>query len=123
MQKGNKSAIAEFIPTATLVPMSSTRLRESEIQEEAKLWRERLTPLEQRVRKLVADIPPEVAAEGISMASLQDQLKGRWRGKAPAGLIGTCLRKLGWRRARYWRGDDIGFRATWHLPLTGKEQS
>jgi len=83
---------------------------------EAQAWRERLTPLEQRVAKALADIPAPVKAEGLSLPALQVMLRGRWRGNAHPGELGTALRRLGWTRDRRWRGDGIGFRAVWLPP-------
>jgi hypothetical protein len=86
-------------------------------EHEAQAWRERLTPLEQRVSRVLADIPDAVKAEGLSLESIRQFVVGRWRGKAHPGELGAALRKLGWKRDRRWRGDEIGFRAIW-LPPT-----
>ena len=69
-------------------------------EEEKKAARERLTPLEVRLAKLLAAIPAEVQKEGLSLAALQKQLKGRWRGCCHPGELGSALRKLGYRRMR-----------------------
>jgi hypothetical protein len=89
-------------------------------EREALAWRERLTPLEQRVARVLADIPSAVKAEGLSLPSIQQFVMGRWHGNAHPGELGTALRKLGYRRERKWRGDETGFRALW-LPPTPKE--
>lgn len=74
--------------------------------------RERLTPLETRVARLLEDIPAELQRDGLSLPALQAALRGRQGGKAHAGEIGTALRKLGFRRRRQWT-DAPGFRALW----------
>jgi hypothetical protein len=42
--------------------------------------RERLTPVEERLARALVTIPLELQAEGLSLASLQTSLRGRWRG-------------------------------------------
>jgi len=78
----------------------------------AKTARERLTPLETRVARLLEDIPAELQREGLSLPSLQAALRGRQGGKASAGEIGEVLRRLAFVRERRWHGHD-GFRAVW----------
>lgn len=75
--------------------------------------RERLTPLEDRLARLLATIPPEIQREGLSLPTLQDSLRGRWRGNCHPGELGAALRKLGYQRARRWQGG-AGFRALWY---------
>jgi hypothetical protein len=76
--------------------------------------RDRLTPLQDRLTRLLATIPPEVQREGLSLTSLQSMLRGRWHGNVHAGELGTALRRLGFERQRNWRGTD-GFRAVWRI--------
>ncbi|HEY1943495.1 MAG TPA: hypothetical protein VGH40_15385 [Roseiarcus sp.] len=76
--------------------------------------RERLTPLEERLARLLATVPIEIQREGLSLASLQASLRGRWRGNVHPGELGAALRKLGFVRERNWRGD-AGFVALWRL--------
>jgi hypothetical protein len=75
--------------------------------------RERLTPLEERLSRLLATIPSEIQREGLSLASLQASLRGRWRGNCHPGELGAALRKLGFKRERRWR-DASGFQALWY---------
>jgi hypothetical protein len=88
----------------------------------AQAWRDRLTPLEVRLEKILAEIPSEVQAEGLSLHTLQQFVTGRWRGNAHPGELGAALRHLGWHRTRQWRGDETGFRALWFPASTKKEQ-
>jgi hypothetical protein len=74
--------------------------------------RERLTPLEERLSRLLATIPIEVQGEGLSLSSLQASLRGRWRGNCHPGELRTALRKLGFKRERRWHNDS-GFQAVW----------
>lgn len=78
--------------------------------------RDRLTPLETRLARLLVTIPRDVQKEGISLPVIQKMLRGRWRGNPPPGHVGQALRDLGWRRVRRWRGNDIGFKALWFPP-------
>jgi hypothetical protein len=87
--------------------------REAEACASAQAARERMTPLEDRLGRLLATIPREVQAEGLSLASLQASLRGRWRGNCHPGDLGTALRRLGFTRRRQWR-DEAGFQALWY---------
>jgi hypothetical protein len=90
----------------------SQKDREEKERAAAQTARERLTPLEDRLARLLATIPVEVQREGLSLASLQASLRGRWRGNVHPGELGSALRKLGFTRQRQW-ADDAGFRAVW----------
>jgi hypothetical protein len=87
--------------------------REEMARAETEAARERLTPLEDRLARLLATIPLEMQREGLSLSTLQASLRGRWRGNAHPGEIGRALRRLGFERRRDWSGDD-GFRALWY---------
>ena len=87
--------------------------RDENARAEAEAARVRLTPLDERLTRLLATIPIEVQREGLSLTTLQTSLRGRWRGNAHPGEIGRALRRLGFERRRNWRGTD-GFRAVWH---------
>jgi hypothetical protein len=76
--------------------------------------RHRLTPLEDRLSRLLATIPLSIQREGVSLPTLQASLRGRWRGNVHPGELGTALRKLGFARERRWR-DGAGFQALWYL--------
>jgi hypothetical protein len=76
--------------------------------------RERLTPLEDRVARLLASIPVEVQREGLSLPQIQKSLRGRWRGHCHPGELGEALRRLGFVRERRWHKRG-GFRALWFL--------
>src|SRR3954454_471023 len=88
--------------------------------------RERLTPLEDRVARLLDAIPFELQSEGLSLSALQAALRGRWRGACHPRELGTALRKLGFIRKRRWRGAD-GFQALWYrehgLPLSIQDEA
>lgn len=74
--------------------------------------RTRLTPLEDRLARLLKSIPVELQREGLSLASIQSSLQGRWRGNCHPGELGNALRRLGFQRKRQW-GGDAGFKALW----------
>lgn len=73
---------------------------------------DRLTPLEDRLSRLLATIPSDVQREGLSLPALQAALRGRWRGHCHPGELGAALRKLGFHRVRRWSGDTA-FSAVW----------
>jgi hypothetical protein len=89
--------------------------REEHAAAEAKEARERLTPLHDRLARLLATIPPEVQREGLSLTILQGQLRARGAGhsRCHAGELGGALRRAGYVRERRWRGDAKGFCALW----------
>ncbi len=78
-------------------------------------WAERLTPLEDRLKKLLSDMPEEVIAQGLSLDSLRRLLAGKWRGNCHPGELGAALRKLGYVRRRDWSDAEGGFRAKWYV--------
>jgi hypothetical protein len=79
----------------------------------AQAARERLTPLEDRLARLLATIPLSIQREGLSLPALQASLRGRWRGNVHPGELGMALRRLNFRRVRRWNGG-AGFRALWY---------
>jgi hypothetical protein len=83
--------------------------------------REKLAPLEKRLARLLATIPTDVQAEGLSLMSLQAQLRARGRGhsRCHVGELGLALSRLGWRRVRNWSKSEGGFCAKW-FPPSGK---
>ena len=83
---------------------------------EAAKWQERLTPLEERLAKLLSTIPPEIKKQGMSLHAIRDLLAGKWRGKCHPGELGTALRKLGYERRRNWSDGNQSFRALWFPP-------
>ena len=89
---------------------------EAEIDEKAKAtaqWTERLTPLEERLKRLLYQIPDETIAQGLSLDDLRRLLAGKWRGNCHPGELGVALRKLGFVRRRNWSDAEVGFRAKW----------
>ena len=79
----------------------------------AAAWQHAMTPLEQRLKRVLDDMPESIQTNDVSLPALQQLLKGRWRGNCHPGELGTALRKLGYVRTRCWHGDEIGFVALW----------
>jgi hypothetical protein len=78
-------------------------------------WTERLTPLEDRLAKLLATIPTEIKSQGLSLPAIRTMLTGKWRGKCHPGELGIALRRLGFKRRRNWSGVSQSFSALWFL--------
>jgi|GEM_PF-1174219 hypothetical protein len=76
-------------------------------------WTERLTPLEDRLAKLLANIPAEIKSQGLSLPAIRNMLAGKWRGKCHPGELGIALRRLGYNRKRNWYGKTQSFSALW----------
>ena len=100
---------------ADLKAAHETTVREQLDRERAEAddARERLTPLESRLARLLATIPPDVQREGLSLPTLQASLRGRWRGNVHPGELGAALRHLGFTRRRRWGGAGDSFHALW----------
>lgn len=88
--------------------------REEKARAEAEAARVRLTPLDERLTRLMGTIPVEVQREGLALASLQASLRGRWRGNCHPGELADAMRRCGFERRRNWRGGADGFRALWY---------
>ena len=95
------------------VAASQAIAAEHEAAEAAK-WRERLTPLEDRLAKLLTNIPAEIKSQGLSLPALRTMLAGKWRGKCHPGELGIALRRLGYERRRNWNDGSQSFCALWY---------
>jgi len=104
VQEHNEAQVANKLAT-----------REASNQQAEAEWRERLTPLEERLTKLLAVIPSEIKDQGLSLHAIQTMLAGRWRGKCHPGELGIALRRLGFKRRRNWSGVSQSFSALWFL--------
>ncbi len=79
--------------------------------------RDRLTPLDDRLRNLFTTIPPGVQQDSLSLSTHRTMLRDRRRGACHSGELGAALRRQGWMRTRCSRGgDDGGFSALWYPP-------
>ncbi len=108
-----KQLVAET--EATLAKDELARAEQARLNAQAA--RERLVPLAERLRRLLASVPPEVQAAGLSIMDLQVQLRARGRGhsRCHIGELGNAMRKLGFTRERRWGhgGGAAGFQAVW----------
>lgn len=77
-----------------------------------------MVPLQDRLRRLLQQIPEEVQCEGLSLMALQAQLRARGRGhmRCHVGELGEALRALGFKRERRWR-SGAGFSAVWRKEI------
>ena len=88
--------------------------REASNQKSEAEWTERLTPLEDRLAKLLATIPTEIKSQGLSLPAIRTMLAGKWRGKCHPGELGIALRRLGYERRRNWSDGSQSFCALWY---------
>ena len=95
-------------------------IREASNQQADSEWRERLTPLEERLAKLLANIPTEIKSQGLSLPAIRNLLAGKWRGRCHPGELGVALRKLGYQRRRKWSDGTQSFSAFWFYKDDGK---
>lgn len=84
-------------------------------------WRDRLSPLDDRLRRILDNIPNSIKAEGVRLPPLVHQLAGRTRQHPSQGDVGKALRRLGWRRRRDWSNGDEGYPAVCYPPTTKHE--
>lgn len=83
------------------------RRKETVDAERAASWRDTMRPLKDRLVDLLSTIPEEVKTTGLSLSTLQVQLKGRKASKAHCGEVATALRQLGYRRIRLLEAKRI----------------
>jgi hypothetical protein len=88
--------------------------REEIARAEVKAARERLLPLDVRLKKLLGAIPAEVQAEGLSLETIRIMLRGDQGRAAHGGALGEALRRLGYIRERRWRAAQGAFKALWY---------
>jgi hypothetical protein len=89
--------------------------REASNQKSEAEWTERLTPLENRLAKLLANIPADIKSQGLSLPALRTMLAGKWRGKCHPGELGVALRLLGFKRRRNWSDVSQSFCTLWFI--------
>jgi hypothetical protein len=77
----------------------------------------RITPLEDRLKKVLSTIPIETQREGLSLTSLRILLRGRQGRNCHCGDLGEALRALNFQRRRsYASGENSGYSARWYPP-------
>jgi hypothetical protein len=91
--------------------------RDEEAQVAKQAAKERLTPLQDRLGKLLESVPIEEQRAGLSLSSLRILLRGRQGRNAHCGELGEALRNLHFERRRDWsgRGGRGGFETRWYL--------
>lgn len=95
--------------------------QERATQQAAQSARDRLFPLQTRLKRLLDEIPPEVQAEGLLILELRLRLAGRARRNrgfvgCQIGELAHEMRRLGWCRVRDWTNRDAGYCSRWFPP-------
>ena len=90
--------------------------RDEQARADAQSTREKLVPLDVRLKRLLDTLAPEVKAEGLCLETLRKMLRGAKGRGAHSGAIGDELRRMGWKRVRSWTKSENGFRALWFPP-------
>jgi hypothetical protein len=90
-------------------------------QQAAKTARDRLVPLETRLKRLLDEIPPQVKAVGLPILELRLRLAGRARRNrgfvgCQIGELANEMRRVGWRRVRDWTSREKGYCSRWFPP-------
>jgi hypothetical protein len=102
--------------TSALNDLARAERLEAEARKQAdESERRTLEPVERRLVRLLASMPADEQAQGLSIAQLQGQLKARGRGHMHChiGELGHALRRLGFIRKRKWRPSE-GFVSRWY---------
>lgn len=88
---------------------------------ELSVFRETATPLEARLKKLIATIPSEEINVPRPLEWFRTRLMGVEGRGAHAGRLGEALRKLNYERKRTWSDSEDGFRSLWHPTISTKK--
>ena len=67
-------------------------------------------PLDQQIVELMRSLPPPMQTRGWLMAELLPRLTGKFREHPHAKEVGEALRRLGWKRQRWWTDGYYGQR-------------
>ena len=67
-------------------------------------------PLTEQITEFMQSIPPKILNRPWSIAELILRLDGKYRDRPHAQNVGDALRKLGWKRDRYWGKGFNGVR-------------
>jgi hypothetical protein len=94
--------------------------QEARKAKELSVFRETATPLEARLKKLIATIPSEELNTPRPLEWFRTRLMGVEGRGAHAGRLGEALRKLNYERKRTWSDSDNGFRSLWHPTISTK---
>lgn len=91
--------------------------RETAARAKADTQQTRATPMKERLRRIVRNIPPAERHWPRHLSYFTDQLKPRWSGdKAAARDVAYGLRQIGWVRKRNWQGGEAGYTTYWFPP-------
>lgn len=84
---------------------------------QAKAYNERMQPLSTRLVRFLANMPPQVQRDGVTMITFTANMAGKHGGHANAPDVGAELRLMGWVRQRVWLGASASYGAVWRPPL------
>lgn len=93
--------------------------REREARQAAKTDKSevRATPIKERVRRIIRDMPPHERHKPQHISYFVSQLAPRWNGdRASPRDVARGLRENGWVRKRDWKGERDGFTTFWIPP-------
>ena len=77
----------------------------------------RATPIRERVRRIIRDMPPTERHQPQHISYFVTQLAPRWNGdRASPRDVARGLRENGWLRKRDWKGERDGFTTFWIPP-------
>ena len=73
-----------------------------------------LAPLQERLKRVLDQVPHSIQQEGLSLLQLQTYLRGRKGGLPHIGELGGAMRRLGWQRRRAWSDETTSFSSRWY---------
>jgi tRNA A58 N-methylase Trm61 len=104
--------VAEYIAQLNCEVLPETQNIDNEVPMNSS--QETLTPLTERIQKLIATLPECERNTPKTMEFFQTRLRGRKGKTAHVGEIANALRYLKFSRKRAWSKAAGGFRAYWH---------
>lgn len=75
-----------------------------------------MSPLRERVERLLGTLPEEQLKAGLVMEELRLRLAGKFFRHAQPGQVANVLRELGFVQFRSWRNTGEGFTTRWYRP-------
>jgi len=108
--------IQAYVAEMLANPAESSPPQAAATSERYDRFKARTTPLHERLRAKLADLPGETKAIGLHMSAIWPMCSGVQRSKPPAHEVGAALRKLGWQRIRIYSDTTAPSGTYWFPP-------
>jgi len=120
MQNHHKENVMSYVHRH-LRQLSETSENEAEqitkdLKQKIDLFREISSPLEDRLKRLIASIPESEQNKPRPLDWFRTRLRGVEGRGAHAGQLADVMRSIGWKRKRAWSERESGFNSLWYPP-------